>query len=83
MGGGRVDEDRRRHKNTKNRNFWPACRLAWPLIILAAKSNKQSTMTSSSGHQQPNIAECEAADLALYLLEHRFSVSAEWGAMWQ
>ena len=34
-----------------------------------------TTMTSCSGNQQPNLLECKAADLALYLLEHRFSVN--------
>jgi hypothetical protein len=30
----------------------------------------------TSGGNQPNLAECAASNLALYLLEHRFSVSS-------
>ena len=42
----------------------------------AAHSEKflPTTMTTSGGNQ-PNLAECEASDLAMHLLEHRFSVS--------
>ena len=32
---------------------------------------------TSGGNNQPNLAECEASDLALYLLGHRFSVSLD------
>lgn len=60
-----------------------ACMLAgiylWTLILAAKRSAQAptttTTMTSCSGNQQPNLLECEAAELALYLLEHRFSVN--------